>query len=153
MHNENKMNYILGKESFRKFYRSLTDTERRTIFIIVGTSDGQEVYLTEYKQWLSFGDYISQTGSRIDKISLQYRSHVVPIDTSNSDGVYLVKTAKGQMGGATKDCYSVGIVKGNKVYRQLYITPELIKDIEFEDDLNCCIEEALILHEQKAKTI
>lgn len=143
------MNYIFGKENFRTKYRSLSDAQRRKIWIIVHTSDNQDVYLDDYDKWLTMQSYCDENNLKINAVSLQYRSHVVKIETVDCDGVYLTKTAKGQMGGQTKHCYGVGLVCGNKVKRTLWTTPELIKDLEFEDDLNNCLEKALVLYGEK----
>lgn len=143
------MKYIFGKEQFLQVYRSLPEKDRKSIWIILSMSNGEEIYLQQYDQWLTIQSYCHATGLTIDKVSLQYRSHVVTKDTRNCDGVYLVKTVKGQMGGETKYCYSIGTVHGSTIKKTLWLTPELIEDLSFEDNVETCLSQALVIYDRK----
>lgn len=145
------MNYIFGANEFRDHYLSLAESDRNNIFILVKTSDGQEIYLKEYKQWLTISDYCSKMDVRIDSVSLKFRSHVVTKDTKGFEGVYVVRTAKGKMGGETKHCYSIGTLKNGLIKRTLWSTPELVEDMTFEDSVEDCIRDALVTYDNQAK--
>lgn len=142
------MSYLFGKEQFLARYKQLPSSERRNVWIIVHTSDGIDVYLEEYKDWLTIGDYCAANNVTINSISLQYRSHIINFDTTDGDGVYLSKTAKGSLGGETKQCYSIGVVRYGKVYRTLYAVPELSEDLKLEDNVEDCLKEALVIYGQ-----
>lgn len=146
------MNYIFGKDQFLNVYRSLSDKDRRSIWIIVKTSDNQDIYLQDYSQWLTINYYCNTNKLTIDSISLQYRSHVVTKDTKNCDGVYLAKTVKGQMGGETRHCYSIGTLHDNIIRKTLWLTPELIEDLSFDDNVEDCLKQALVVYEKSSKT-
>lgn len=145
------MNYIFGANEFRDYYLSLAESDRNNIFILVKTSDGQEIYLKEYKQWLTISDYCSKMDVRIESVSLKFRSHVVTKDTKGFEGVYVVRTAKGKMGGDTKHCYSIGTLKNSLIKRTLWSTPELIEDMTFEDSVEDCIRDALVTYDNEKK--
>lgn len=150
MYNKNKMSYIFGKEQFLSKYKQLSSEERRNIWIIVHMSDESVIYLEDYSDWLTISDYCRGNNLKINSISLQFKSHIINHDTSDGDGVYLSKTAKGSLGGETKNCYSIGIVRNDKIYRTLYIMPELAEDLKLEDNIEDCLKEALVLYD-KAK--
>jgi hypothetical protein len=146
------MNYIFGQNEFLKKYRSLHDDDRKRVWIILEMSNGDEIFLEEYDQWLTMEEYCRANNVKIDKVKLRYRSHTVEYPTKDCDGVYIVKTAKGMMGGQTVYCYSTGRVCGDKVYRTLWTTPALLEDYKFEDDLQSCIRKAVVIYDEKAKT-
>lgn len=149
------MNYIFGKKQFIAYYKQMTEEERKsTVWIIVHTSDGEDIYLKEYNQWLTIRDYCNENKLFINAISLQWRSHIVTEDTAGRDGVYVIKTAKGSMGGKTQECYSVATINGDKIRRHVYSVPALSKEMTFEDNLKNCIEKAIVLYDhQQAKVI
>lgn len=143
------MSYIFGENGFRDHYLSLAEQDRNNIFILVKTSDGQEIFLKEYKLWLTMGSYCAKMNITIDSVSLKFRSHLVSLDTKGAEGVYVVRTAKGKMGGETKHCYSIGTVNKGVVKRTLWSTPELIEDLTFEDKVEDCIPDALIIYDKE----
>jgi hypothetical protein len=55
------------------------------------------------------------------------------------------------MGGTSRDCYTIGVINGDKAKKTMWLTPELIEDSSYEDDLNSCFEEALIYNDRTAK--
>ena len=153
MCNESKeMNYIFGQKGFTQAYRKMSDKERAsTTWIIVHTSDKKDIYLKEYDQWLTINDYCKKSGVYIDSISLRWRTHTETVDTSDCEGIYLIKTARGSMGGETKDYFTIGKIIGDTVYRTMWSIPELIADIKFEDKLENCIQKAIVRHEPTSK--
>jgi len=136
------MNYIFGVENWRKAYSS--GNRHKNIWIVIETSKNDIIYLENYDQWLTFKNYCKENGLKIHSVGLQYKSNLVSTDTKNADGVYIIRSVKGQMGGASRDCYTIGIVNGKKVNKTMWLTPELIEDNSYEDDIDNCFEEALI---------
>ena len=82
--------------------------------------------------------------SNSNGISLQFKSNSVFIDTKDCEGVYLVRSIKGQIGGDTQHYYTVGTVLGSTVKKGMWITPDLIEEENFEDSIDNCFEEAII---------
>ncbi|NBO99224.1 MAG: hypothetical protein EBU90_03730 [Proteobacteria bacterium] len=136
------MTYIFGIENWRKAYSS--GNKHKNIWIVIETSKDDIVYLEEYSQWLTFKDYCKDNKLKINSIGLQYKSNLIKTDTTQADAVYLIRSVKGQMGGVSRDCYTIGIAKNGKVQKTMWLTPELIEDNSYEDDLENCFEEALI---------
>lgn len=141
------MSYIFGIENWRKHYASCEDTKK--IWIVVETSDNVSAYLANYDQWLTFKEYCNKNNLKINSVGLQYRSNVVTTDTKSAEAVYVIRSVKGQMGGVSRDCYTIGVINGDKVKKTMWLTPELIEDSSYEDDLNSCFEEALIYNDRK----
>lgn len=146
------MNYIFGKKAFIAKYRSMPDEDRKkTIWIILHTSDGESIYLENYDQWLTIQDYCDKQKVKIDSIGLKWRTHLVETETSDTDGLYLVKTAKGVIGGPTRDYYTIGKIYGDKVQRTMWSTPDLLQDLSCEDKLANCIQKAVVIYDQEAR--
>jgi len=55
----------------------------------------------------------------------------------------------GQMGGDTKHYFTTGKVLNDKVEKKMWITPELIVDKEYDDEIENCFEEAIIYDKTK----
>lgn len=136
------MSYIFGLENWQKRYATCDNTKK--IWIVVETSDGITAYLEEYDQWLTFKSYCAKNNLSILSIGLQYKSNLIKTDTSKANAVYVIRSVKGQMGGVSRDCYTIGIAHGSKVHKTMWLTPELIEDSSYEDEIENCFEEALI---------
>jgi hypothetical protein len=136
------MSYIFGIDNWRKVYAS--GNNHKNIWIVIETSDNNIVYLEKYDQWLTFKNYCSENKLNINSVGLQYKSNLVSTDTKNADAVYVIRSVKGQMGGTSRDCYTIGIINGDKAKKTMWLTPELIEDSSYEDDLENCFTEALI---------
>ena len=143
------MNYIFGIDNWRKHY-AVCDNPKK-IWIVVETSDNVSAYLEEYDQWLTFKDYCKSNNLKINSVGLQYRSNVVTTDTKNADAVYLIRSVKGQMGGTSRDCYTIGVINGDTAKKTMWLTPELIEDSSYEDNLHSCFEEALIYNDRRTE--
>lgn len=143
------MTYLHGIEKWREYCRSIGESGRRsTIFIVLKTTK-DTIYIPEYKDWLKISDYIKSLSVDIVSVGLQWKTHLVEIDITDSDGVYIAQTMKGKIGGSSKKCMTIGLVYGDKVQKQLWSVPELIKDIEYQDDIKGCLKEALYIHDKK----
>ena len=132
--------YILGYDNWKSEYLSLNDKNK--IWIYLQLHDGNEVYLRDHKAWLSLKN--DPFNSPISKVGLRFRSHLISVDTSCSDGVYLVQSLKGEFGGSSKHCFTIGVIKNNVVDKSMWITPELVQEETYEDSIDNCFEEAII---------
>lgn len=144
------MSYIYGQKAFREMYRELSDEDRRFTCLILHLSDDQDLYLTELRDWTTIPSYCKERGITISSISLQHRSNNIDIDTSDVDGLYIVQTAKGMLGGDVQVYVTVGKVYGSVVKKDSYNTPALLIDNSCEDKVEDCIEEALFIYEKQA---
>mgnify|MGYP004447780765 FL=1 len=133
-------NYITTHEQWLAEYRN----DKRAIWVRVCLSDGTEIWFKEYNTWLDINQTCSDQNLYVNSIKLQYRSHVVETDTRNTEGVYLVRSLMGLIGGSTKHYYTIGIVEGDIVHKTQWLTPELIEEEKVEDPLDKCFEEAII---------
>lgn len=139
-------NFIYGYENWQKIYSSSTSQEKRRIWIYVKFSDGQDIYLKNYEDWLSVQEFVNKHKLNIDVIGLRYKSHEITVDTTGSEATYLIRSVKGEFGGSTKHCYTTGYLKDNKMYKTMWITPELVEESSYIDDIDNCFEEAIIYH-------
>jgi hypothetical protein len=55
------------------------------------------------------------------------------------------------MGGSSKETYTIGKFKDDKVYKTIWNVPELIVEREFEDNEDGCFQETIIRNDQKKK--
>ena len=147
------MTYLFGQDQWKKRYREMNNAQRTKVWIIVYTSKGEEIYLEEYKDWMTIQEYCDVTKCTIDAVGLSWHGHVVTNDTKGCDGVYLTMTAKGTMGsGVTKDCWGIGKVNGDKITKTLWSAPELVKDITIEGEVKDCIPQALVIYDKEKRT-
>ena len=130
----------MKKTNWLEQYRS----NKSAIWINVMLTNGQEFYYDKYDGWLSIKEKCEKDALFVKELTLQFRSHEVEIDLTDAEGVYLIRSAMGQFGGTTKNYFTTGILKQNKVYKKMWIVPELVVDKEIEDNIEDCFEEALI---------
>lgn len=141
---------ITSYEAWLEAYRK----DKYKIWIRATLSNGIEVYLPEYKDWLKLKQYCKDQKTNISKVGLQYRSHSVELDTADADGVYLVRSLVGVMGENSRNTITIGKLYGTKVHKTLWVTPELIQETTETTDVEECFKEALILnYEEKTGTI
>lgn len=146
------MNYIFEEEGWRNFYRENPDCRKNT-WIYIKFNDNSVVFLREMKQWLTIQKYCSQKDLTMKQVGLQYKSHREVIDCLGCDGIYVVTSIRGQMGGEPKHCFTIGKVRGDKIKKDLWITPELIIEDSYEDSIDTCFKEAIVYHDPEAKII
>lgn len=142
--------YIFGYENWKKIYSSSLENKKKT-WIFLKTSDDKEIYLREYSDWLSIQEYIISNSVTIKSIGLRYKSNYIDVDTSSADGVYLIKSAKGEFGGKTKQCITIGRLFGNKVEKIMWLTPELIEEGSYTDDIEECFLEAVVYNDKEKR--
>ena len=141
---------ITSYEAWLQEYRK----DKYKIWIRTTLSNNLEVYLPEHKDWLNLKNYCKTNNLKINKVGLQYRSHSIELDTTDADGVYLVRSLVGVMGENSRNTITIGKLYGTKVHKTLWVTPELIQETTDTTDIEQCFEEALILnYEKQAGTI
>lgn len=138
--------YIVGFENWRKVYSSSSHDEKKKIWIFIKTSDDKEIYIRNIDDWYTFQEYVDNHQININEIGLRHKSNLISIDTSSSDSVYLIRSAKGEFGGVTKNCYTLGTIKGDNVKKTMFLTPELIEEQSYEDNIESCFQEAIVYH-------
>lgn len=128
------------RDKWLKKYRS----NKNAIWINARLTNGEEQYFHEYEEWRSLKKICDEEDLFVQEMSLQFRSHEVEIDLTDAEGVYLIRSVMGQFGGNTKNYFTTGVLKQNKVYKKMWIVPELVVDKEIVDNIEDCFEEALI---------
>jgi len=116
-------------------------------------SNGLEIYLVDYSEWLTLKGYCKENNLSIVKVGLQYRSHSIEIDTSNTDGVYLTRSIIGSFGSEARQTFTVGKLYGDIVKKTIWIIPELVQELEDESKVEDCFEEALIYDYAKTRVV
>jgi len=126
--------------------------DKYQIWIKIILSNSEERYFCDYKDWYLVKEYCKSNNIDVVELGLQYRSNYLGIDTTNCDGVYLVKSMIGLMGENSRHTYTVGKIHGRIVKKQIFMTPELIQDRIDEDPVEKCFEEGLLYHNERPKT-
>jgi hypothetical protein len=142
------MNFITNYESWLAEYRK----DKYKIWIRATLSNDVEVYLPEYKDWLSLKTFCKDAKLGIKKVGLQYRSHSIEVDTTDTDGVYLVRSLVGVMGETSRQTITIGKLYGTQIHKSLWVTPELMAETNEIDDVENCFKEALILNYEQEET-
>lgn len=137
------MNYIIGYDAWKKEFIS-NGKYKHSIWIYIKLSNDQEIFLKEYDEWLTFGNYCKNNKVKINTIGLRYRSHQIEVDSSNAEAIYLIKSAKGEFGSDTKQCVTIGLLNDGIVHKTMWLTPELIEESKIKDRVEDCFQEALI---------
>ena len=137
----------MNNEKFLERYRE----NKTVIWVKVALTNGVEVFFHEYKTWPGLKRYCEDRSVFVKDFRLQFRSHEVKIDLSDADGLYFIRSVLGQMGGDSKDYYTVGVIKEDIVYTKMWIMPELVEEKSYEDDIDSCFEEGIIYDDRKTK--
>lgn len=139
--------FITSYQDWLEEYRK----NKYNIWVRAITNDGQEIYLRDYDEWKILKKFCQDNKLSIEKIGLQYRSNSIEIDTSGTDGVYLVRSILATFGQQEKQTYTVGKLYETKVKKTIWILPELIQQLEEEDPVDRCFEEAIIYNYAKSR--
>lgn len=123
---------------------------KQAIWIRCILTNDEELFFDSFEGWKALKIKCDKEKLFFKELSLQFRSNKVNIDIDNCDGIYLIKSVLGQIGGPTRNFYTTGKVVGNTVYKTVWMIPELIvhKD-NIKDDITQCFEEAIIYNEAK----
>lgn len=138
------MSYITGYDAWKKVFISDAKYKHNT-WIYVKLDNNQELFLKDYTEWLTLAEYCKINRTKINTIGLRYRSHQIEVDATDSEGVYLVRSVKGEFGGNTKQCITIGLFKNGIIDKTMWLTPELIEESKIKDKVEDCFQEALIL--------
>lgn len=123
---------------------------KQAIWIRCILTNNEELFFDSFDGWKIIKEKCKKQKLFLKELSLQFRSHQVNIDIDNCDGVYLIRSLLGQIGGPTKNYYTTGKVIGDKVYKTIWMIPELIPEKEnIKDDITQCFAEAIIYNEAK----
>lgn len=147
------MNAYFGKDAFVNKYKTLSEEDRRKVWILLYPENGQEIYLQNFADWPDAVKYLKEKKIRLKNLGLKFRTHTVEYPVDGSEGVYISQTAKGSMGGKTIHCFSLGFVKDGIVHRTLYTSPDLTPDLQLEDNVEDVIQEALLIYDQETETV
>ena len=132
-----------------EFLKSYTHNKYAT-WIRCKLTNGEEFNYDKFEGWRKIKDKCDKENLFLSELYLQFRSHKATIDIDNGvDGVYLIRSLLGAIGSDSKEYYTVGLVKGNSVSKKMWITPELVLDKEYEDEIENCFEEAIIYDKTK----
>lgn len=122
-------------------------TNKSAVWIRCTLSNGEELFYDKFDGWKEIKKKCESEKLFFKSLSLQFRSHKVDVDVSDCDGVYLIRSVMGQIGGDTRNYYTFGRIFGDKVKKQMWLVPELIVDKEFEESINDCFAETIIYNE------
>ena len=139
--------FITSRDDWLKEYNK----DRRSIWVTVSLSNGKKLWFKDYKKWMKLKDNLSKSDLSIVGLSIQFKSHVENVDIEGAEGVYLVRSLIGQMGGDTKYYYTTGRVVGNTVHKSMWLTPEIIEERTTEEQIEDCFEEAIIYNHDERK--
>jgi hypothetical protein len=146
------MNYIIGHENWTKAYTD--DDNRDRIWVYFKTSDEKEIHLKEYESWLTVQQYLDNNNLKIIQVGLRYRSHLIKQDSSKAKAVYVVRSVKGEMYGATKECYTIGLLDSkDNMHKTMWFTPALVEEMKTIDPIEDCFEEAIVYNVRQGETV
>lgn len=126
--------------------------DKYKIWIRATLSNNQQYYLPDINQWKELKEICKTNKLKVNSVGLQYRSHSIEVDTSDTDGVYLIKSVLGMMGETTKQTITIGKLYGDTIHKSMWITPELIEELKTTDSIADSFEEVLIYDYQKEQT-
>ena len=136
----------MDREKWLKQYRK----NKQAVWIRCKLTNGEEFNYDKFEGWRELKAKCDKEDLFLSELHLQYRSHKATIDISEAvDGVYLIRSLLGALGSDSKEYYTVGLVNGSNVSKKMWITPELVLDKEYEDEIENCFEEAIIYDKTK----
>jgi hypothetical protein len=141
-------NFITTHSQWLEEYRK----DKYKIWIRATLSNGMEYYLPNHEHWMDLKTLCENQKLSVTKLGLQYRSHFVEVDTSDCEGVYLIRSLIGVMGENSKQTITIGKLHDGVVKKTIWVTPELVAELTSEDNVENCFQEALILNYEKEQT-
>ena len=115
-------------------------------------TNDEEFNYHNYNSWKELKEHCESNNLFFKELYLQFKSHQVQIHTDGVEGVYIIRSIKGSLGkNNNQHFYTVGILKGAKVFKQMYLTPELVIEKEYDDDIENCFKEAVIYDKTRKK--
>lgn len=120
----------------------------------VTLSNNLDYYFNNYEDWFEIKKICTLHHVNVISIGLQYKSNSCNIDTIDADGVYLVRSALGAIGEVTKQTITIGKLYNQIVYKTMWVVPELVEQLNDQDKIENCFEEAIIYNDkQKTETV
>jgi len=141
---------IEGNDAFLENFK---DDERNHTWVKVKLSNGKLYHFRVAKTWTGIKSICEKKNLSVESVDLQFKSHVENVYTrsQDSEAVYLVRSVMGQIGSSSRDYYTIGRLKKEVVHKSMWLTPEIIVDQTYEDELENCFEEAMIYNHDKGK--
>lgn len=139
----------MDNDKWQEFFSSNIKSNIKRVFIKVMTSDGKHWFFHDYNIWFEIKAHCEKNDLFIKDLHLQFRSHKCILDVEDSEAVYLVRSVLGGMGIETKHYFTFGVLRDGIVYKQMWLTPELLLDKRYEDTLENCFKEAIIYDKKK----
>lgn len=134
------MSLINNRDAWRQEYRK----DKTKIWIIVHFQHCV-YYFADYEDWYEIKKLGPKLGP-IQEIKLQYRSHIVSTGkVRQCEGVYLVRSIIGKIGGEPIKTITVGLIKGDKVHKTCWSLPDLTQRESTVDNIEDCFKEAMVL--------
>jgi hypothetical protein len=138
----------MDQNKWADFYKKLSRTEKKKVWIKIRFTDGQQVYFNNHREWLNIKDFCQKKSVFISNLELQFKSNLVKIDLDGAEGLYFVPSVMGQIGKSSKNYLTVGVLKNDLVHKDMWLVPELIVEKSMTDPLSRCFEEAIIYDEK-----
>mgnify|MGYP003133804146 FL=1 len=139
----------MDNQKWTEYYTANKNIISKTIFIKVMTSDGKHFFFHQYDDWYDVKKYCEDQCVQVKDFQLQFRSNKCPVDVSDGDGIYFVRSVLGTIGMKTKEYFTVGVLKNEEVHKEMWLVPELLKEKDYVDQVENCFEEAMIRYEKK----
>ena len=114
------------------------------IWLRATLSNGTDYYLPEHADWIRLKEVCEKEELNVDKVGIQYKTYFIEVDTKGTDGVYLVQSLLATFGANARQTITIGKIYGNTVKKQVWVTPELMKEFEEESNIESCFDSAII---------
>lgn len=134
-------------EDWKKEYRK----DKRSVWIRVTLSDNSEFFFkfqtkAQYEEWYQIKDICLSKNLIVTKIKLQYKSNCVEHNISSDlDGVYLIRSMVGVIGGDSIQTVTIGEINKEVVYKTVYSTPDLRPKDNYTDSIDNCFKEGVLI--------
>ncbi len=119
-----------------KKWLPLYKKNRSAIWIRGLLSNGEEINFDDTKKWRELKSYCEDNRIFFTELYLQFKSHQEKIDLNGIEGIYIGRAIRGSLGSTDNThYYVVAGIRGKRMYKKWWITPELIVEKEIEDDI------------------
>lgn len=135
----------MNREKWLKEYRK----NKTAVWIRCKLTNGDEFNYPSFDGWKTLKEKCDKENLFFSELYIQYRSNQCSIDIKDLDGIYLIRSIKGQIGVNSTHYYTVGSLQKDEVRKKMLITPELIVESEYDDTIENCFEEAIIYDQTK----
>ncbi len=137
----------MDEEKWREHYRK---SNKHKVFVKVMLKNGKHFFFNDYSVWKEIKEYCESKLTFIEEMHFQFRSHKCVLNLGDPVGVYLIRSVMGEMGCDSVNFLTLGLLKEDgMVHKQMWMVPELLKDMEYTDPIEDCFEEAIIYNEEK----